>query len=107
MLYRHWSGALHYTEGVRYLAQQGNANWLIDEIATSQYLPTLVNDPRLQRFQLWELKVDSSRITLLVCEQSSKEIVLARLLEQTKFPLDSIQLYLKNKVLMLPSESKD
>lgn len=47
-LYKHWLG-IKYTDGVKYLANEAGAYWLIDAIASHQ-TRTLLSNPRLREF---------------------------------------------------------
>lgn len=54
--YRHFTGMV-YTEGVKYLADEGGAHWLIDAIASYQRDRKLKALPWWPEFQLWYLDV--------------------------------------------------
>ncbi len=99
--YRHWSGLL-YTEGVQYLAEHGQAYWLIDAIAS--YQQQCMKDPMLKSFQHWILKVNSDRSAQLICERDTDDIAFTQNIDFTDFPLDTVKLYLVERVLMLTSE---
>lgn len=100
--YRHYLG-LNYTDGIRYLAEEAGAFWLIDAIASYQ-TKGFLKDPDLLHFQLWELQVKDNTATLTCKKDSNKESVVSQFIEFTDFPLESIKLYVVDKVLMLPSE---
>ena len=53
-----------HTEGVQYVVDAACAHWLLDEIALAQrhILPF-----KRENFQVWDLKVDSDRISVLTC----------------------------------------
>jgi hypothetical protein len=102
-LYKHWLG-LHFTEGVKYLADQAECYWLLDAIASHQ--PDLKPDPDLKHFQVWLLQVDCHR-GLLTCWSDSPgqgNPSVYQGIEFTDFPLPEIKLYLSEGVLLLPSE---
>jgi hypothetical protein len=88
-----------YTEGVRYLAETAGAYWLIDKIATLQLEPKI----KAEEFQVWKLKVADSKAEL-VCEDGNYNVVYREGIEFTDFPLDHVDLWLENNVIMLPSE---
>lgn len=99
--YIHPLSKVRYTDGVRYIAQNAEAYWLIDAIVFSQHEKAIA----AEEFQLWKLKVDLSNSTgLLVCEDGNGIIVYSQTIEYTDFPLDEIKFYLTNHVLLLPSE---
>lgn len=91
---------VHYTEGVRYVAEKGGAYWLIDLIAFGQSEALVRAEP----FQLWVLKVRENRTAHFSCEDGNGKEVLSILIEYTDFPLDEIQLYYTDTVILLPSE---
>lgn len=109
-LYRHWTGALKYTEGVKYLADQAGAQWLVDLVASYQGVPVgdskLVPAEATGGFQLWTLTVDrQSRSAMAELRaDTSSPVLVSQAIEWTDFPLDDAKLYLRNGVLMLPSE---
>jgi len=98
--YKHWTGKLVYTDGVKYVAEKGGAHWLIDAIASYQF--KLSGIP----FQIWILRVDLENNTaVLTMQEDSGEPELVRQeIKFTDFPLDEIKFYLVDGVLMLPSE---
>jgi hypothetical protein len=96
-----------YTEGVQYMAEQGNAYWLLDKIATLQFEPKI----RAEDFQVWRLIVEDGHATL-TCDDGdklgvgkSKAIVLhSEEISFTDFPLEKIELWVEGGVILLPSE---
>ena len=101
VFYKHWLG-IRYTDGVKYLANEAGAYWLIDAIASHQDRKLLSN-PRLREFQIWRLVVENSSATL-ICSLDTDIEVRRQQIPYTDFPLPEIKLYLVDKVLMLPSE---
>ena len=98
-LYRHWTGLLHYTDGIKFLAEKANAYWLIDLIASWQIK---VKDIP---FQVWDLKkVNNTSAVITMREDKDEPAVVVQKLPYTDFPLKYIKLYVVNGVLMLPSE---
>jgi len=93
--YRHWLGKL-YTDGVKFMAEEGKAFWLIDAIFSYR---------RTEPFQIWELKKTGERSAVLTMkEDSDQPALVTQKIPYTDFPLDSIKLYYENDVLYLPSE---
>jgi len=101
--YRHWAMRLVYTDGVKYVANDGDAYWLLDAISSYQ-TRTFLKDPMLQEFQVWKLTVNADQKATLVCERDTNDVVVTQEIAYTDFPLDEIKLYLVTGVLMLPSE---
>ena len=90
-----------FTDGAKYVADQGGAYWLLDAIAIAQrYEKRVAAEP----FQVWTLRVRSARTATLVCDDGNHNIVYTQHVEFTDFPLDEITLYFTNNVIYLPSE---
>jgi hypothetical protein len=89
-----------YTEGVRYVASNGGAYWLIDKIATLQLDPKVKDE----EFQAWTLKVNNDKSASLVCDDGNNNEIHRERIDWTDFPLDHIKFYFCNDVIMLPSE---
>ena len=97
--YRHFTG-LKYTDGVKFMAEVGEAYWLIDAIASYQ---AGLKDPILKAFQLWELVVTNGSAVLTARPDSDQEPVITQEIPYTDFPFD-IKLWVSSGVLLLPSE---
>lgn len=103
-IYRHWTNRLVYTEGVRYLAENAGAYWLIDAIASYQ--------PQDEPFQVWVLKCEgqgaSRKAALTMHPDLPGPEIIRQEIEFTDFVLDEIKLYVEvegdKTVLLLPSE---
>lgn len=109
--YRHWLGGLIYTDGVQYLAEQAQAFWLIDAIASHQ--PRARRDPMLRDFQIWFLRKNKTgNGARLECWRDTGEgqkAAIVQRIEFTDFPFDAVdsrevKLYVENGTLCLPSE---
>lgn len=99
--YRHpIAQSIHYTDGVKYMGEFGHAYWLIDEIALVQTEKPFTDEP----FQHWTLTVNPDRSATLVCDDGNHNIVFEKEITFTDFPLDKIDFFFSNNVLMLPSE---
>lgn len=99
--YRHWTG-LRYTDGVKFLAEEAKAYWLLDTIASWQR--KALRDPALREFQLWELFVTPDHAATFVCSRDSEDVAFRQKIAFTDFPLDYVRLYVENGVVLLPSE---
>lgn len=91
--------AYRYTDGVRHVAKEGGAYWLIEAILSWQLDKAVKAEP----FQFWTLKVTESSAVLTATNGNNEEIARQEI-EFTDFPLDKISFYLTNNVLLLPSE---
>jgi hypothetical protein len=90
-----------FTDGAKYVADQGGAYWLLDAIAIAQRHDKSVT---AEGFQVWKLTVREDRTASLVCGDGNDNIVYTQHIEYTDFPLDEITLYFANNVIHLPSE---
>lgn len=90
-----------YTDGAKYLADSAGAYWLLDEIAFAQKGESRVAG---EAFQVWTLSVNADRTAKLTCDDGNGNVVYLKPLEYTDFPLEDIQLYFTNDVILLPSE---
>lgn len=89
-----------YTEGVKFLAGEAGAYWLLEKILSNQILPEIKDEG----FQLWKLTVDEKKAALLTCDNGNGDIVYQEAIDYTDFPLDKISFYFTDSVLLLPSE---
>ena len=90
-----------YTEGAQYVAEQGEAYWLLDEIALIQPYDKNV---AAEEFQVWKLTVRPEKTATLTCDDGNGNIVFTKEIPFTDFPLETITLYFANNVIHLPSE---
>ena len=90
-----------FTDGAKYVADQGGAYWLLDEIALAQR-----GDRRVaaEEFQVWRLRVKADRTATLTCKDGNGNVVSRKAIPFTDFPLDKIELWFANNTIYLPSE---
>jgi hypothetical protein len=99
--YKHWLGKIVFTDGIKFVAEQAGAFWLIDEIAINQTRPKV----RAEEFQVWVLKVDLEKHKgVLSCDDGNGSVVFTKRIEYTDFPLPEIRFYCTDGVILLPSE---
>jgi hypothetical protein len=100
--YRHAiNRAVLFTYGAKYVADQVGAYWLLDEIAIIQpYIACVA----AVRFQVWKLAVNADQTGVLTCDDGNGNVVYAKQIEYTDFPLDGITLYFTNNTILLPRE---
>ena len=115
-----WKHALvphiRYTDGARYVAQAGEAYWLLDEIALANAHLAKV---KREEFQVWKLAVlprgeyeqplRRQRGAVLTCSDGGRDghkskVVYTKNVEYTDFPLSEITLYFSDNTIYLPSE---
>jgi hypothetical protein len=103
--WKHWTNLLAYTDGVKALAEEAQAYWLIDAIASHQINPKVARHD----FQVWTLTVSEDKTAVLqMKEDSDKQPVVTQKIEYTDFPTGKFTLWIegsgRERVLLLPSE---
>lgn len=100
-IYRHsLVRQIAYTDGVRYVAEAGEAYWLIDKVACAQ----LEKRHAEQRFQRWSMTVHADRTATLVCTDGNDNTISEEHISFTDFPLETITFYVTDHTILLPSE---
>ncbi len=85
------AGRIEYTDGIRYLQQQGCC-WLIDAIASYQTRKFKAEDDR----QFWKLSVDlETHQAQLVCDDGNGNIRVFQDIPFTDFPLPELNIYVE------------
>ena len=95
---RYWKNRIlcfQYTDGVKTLWEACEAYWLL--VAISSY-------HRKEPFQIWTLKVENGQAVLTMKEDTNEPVLVEQKIPYTDFPLDEIQLYLIDGILLLTSE---
>ena len=101
----YWRHAINrnvlFTDGAKYIADEGGAYWLLDEIALAQ-----VHDKQLRRqpFQVWKLEVRPDRSATLRVEDGNYNLLVLKDIEWTDFPAAEITLWYSANVIYLPVE---
>lgn len=104
---------LHYTPGVRFLAESAGAYWLIDAVAswigTPQYRAAVAADDRINDLHFWNLTVRGNHTATLTARvDSGMEPFIVQEIAFTDFCLESIDLWCgidgQHYTLYLPSE---
>ena len=91
-----------FTDGVKYVAEEGGAYWLIDKIFSCA---AHVKELEREDFQTWKLiRHRDGDGASLICEDGNYNRLYSEDIEFTDFPMKSIELYFINRVLLLPSE---
>lgn len=89
-----------FTDGVKHVADQAGAYWLLDEIALAQRGVAAV---KAEAFQVWKLDVEANRAAL-TCGNGNGVQVYAKEITFTDFPAPGITLWFTDNVILLPSE---
>jgi hypothetical protein len=95
--YYKWSSKIHFTDGIKYLADQCECYWLIDIVGS--YAFTFAG----QDFLTFNLKVEDESGVVTVTD-GNDNILATQEIEYTDFPLDEINIWFSNNVIYLPSE---
>jgi len=89
-----------YTEGVKHLAEQAGAYWLIDHIFSNQYDLYL----SVEEFQVWKITVQEDDSASIQVEDGNGRMIKTYELGFTDFPLHEFELWFINGALLLPNE---
>lgn len=103
-VYRHRLSGLAYTEGVQWLAESADCYWLIDLVGS--YQKQCGKDRMLSVVQFWTLSVNlEKRSAVVICERDEGDKnPIRQEIEFSDFPLPSIRLWVRDGILLLPSE---
>ena len=97
--YRHWMGRYSYSEGVKFVADTCECRWLIDAIISHQN-PKMIK--ACDGFQCWTLKKKDKGAVLTGGD--GNRVLVTQNIEFTNFPIDEIEFYIENTIIMLPEE---
>ena len=90
-----------YTDGAKYVADEGGAYWLLDAIAFSQLSIRAV---AAEEFQVWKLTVRTDQTATLTCEDGNYNAVYTQEIPFTDFPVPEVVLWFENSTIYVPSE---
>ena len=104
--YRHALSGMTYSDGVKFIAEEAGAYWLIDAILISSKRKRL--QARCDGLEFWTLTV-KDKAAVLVCTDGGMngekaKAVYTQNIDYTDFPLDKITLYIDSGILCLPGE---
>ena len=100
--YKHPFTKTIFTDGVKYLADNAGAYWLIDYIAFKQ-----IEDSKIGNcdFQVWRLDaIPDACSAVITCTDGHETCIVKETIDYTDFPIATMKLYYQNNVLMLTSE---
>jgi hypothetical protein len=110
--YRHPFGMV-YTDGVKFLAENAAAYWLLDVIASYQPKLKKNQDQRLRDMQFWKLEVKDGKGVVTCRADSGVKPAVKQKIEYTDFPLPEAEIWVSSTgtedgktllVMLLPSE---
>ncbi len=87
------------TDGVKYLAEKAECFWLLDIIASLDYVPSCRNQP----FMTCRFKKEGDAGTF-TADNGNKKVLYTQEIPYTDFPIDSVSVYVIDGVVLLPSE---
>lgn len=111
--YRTLNPQVIYTPGVQFLAERGEAFWLIDLIASYYGTPlmrqAIENDPRLETLHFWSLEVrPDGTATAAATADTGEPPFIRQEIPYTDFPLSEVRIWSgfdgRFWTLYLPSE---
>lgn len=100
--YRHGMiRSIVFTDGVKHVADQAGAYWLIDEMVFNQMRPKVRREP----FQVWTLtRNKTGNGARLSCSDGNGNKLFSKLISYTDFPDPTISFYFTDRTILLPSE---
>lgn len=101
-LYRDGFYRFTYTEGVKYLRDNGAA-WL------AEFISLRTGEHRSHSSQFWKLKLTNKETPIVVCEDGDKKLLKAYPIPFTDFPFDNfpnkeLSIWFIDGTMLLPSE---
>ena len=100
----HQLTGLRYTDGVQYVAEKGKAYWLLDDILAFMKYDKKFKNPDYQDFTVWKLRVNPNKKAILSAEDGNYNQIFSHEIPWTDFPMDKIDLWFEQGVLILSSE---
>ena len=89
--YRHpLNTKILFTDGAKYVADEGGGYWLLNEIALSQRSQIRVAE---EPFQVWTLTVNSDQTGTITVEDGNYTVLFTKALDYTDFPAPEIILW--------------
>lgn len=88
-----------YTDGVKFLADNAGAYWLIDYIFSHQMTPKI----KAEAFQVWKISMEENMATISV-EDGDKNVIKKFDPIYSDFPLREFTLWFTEGVLLLRTE---
>jgi hypothetical protein len=98
--YCHKPSLMLYTEGVKLLAEDCQAWWLIDLIISHQ----CKREINLERFQVWNLtRLQGNQFKIVASDGNEIRLIIQQI-PSSDFPYDQATIWLVDGCLMLPCE---
>ena len=94
------AGAFKCTDGAMFVANECEAFWMLDLVASYQVSPKVAKEP----FQVYKFKKTGDSSMLVTIEDGNKNELATQKIHFTDFPLDEIEMWFIRGVILLPSE---
>lgn len=92
---------LKYTDGVKHVAKEFGAYWLIENVLSHQCEKKFKSED----FQVWTLRVSADDHTAsLVADDGNHNKLYTEKIDYTDFPVEEFAVWLVGNVLLLPCE---
>lgn len=102
--YRHWLPEFVYTDGIKTMAEQFKAYWLIDIPFSWQKH----HNARKEKFQIWTIATENNKAIIEMRADTDQPVLISQEIPYTDFPDGMLKMYYIDdgsyKVLLLPSE---
>jgi hypothetical protein len=93
-----------YTDGVQYVAEQGQAYWLLDKILITMRHEKVFKKEAYQEFTTWTLTVNEDKSVILEAGDGNGHNIYKEEIKWTTFPINKVEFWFEYGVLILPSE---
>ncbi len=102
--YKSMFGIMKYTDGIKYVADEGKAYWLIDAIESHLMTNKKLRTERMKSLTVVMLEKNDDDSALLSFGDGDGNLIAKQEIPYTDFPEQKIKFYLSNGVLLLPTE---
>lgn len=96
--FKHWTGTLKYTDGIKDLADTFECHWLIDLVAS------YVKERETYPFLIWNITVKDSEAVVIAQEDTGTKEVVRQEIPYTDFPEGSFSFYTIDGIALLTGE---
>ena len=88
--YRQSLTGLLITDGIKFLRDNADCQWLLDKIGLAQQCAGFRNDPMLQEIQFWEIKSIGDNKAVLSCFRDKNNCAYTETINYTDFPFAAV-----------------
>ncbi len=98
--YQNKLSPIMYTDGIKDMAEDCKAYWLIDLVSSHQIIKAV----KFELFQVWRLKRIKDVAFKIVATDGNEKVIASQQIPFSDFKYDIATLWLVNGCLMLPNE---